>query len=137
MSEFTIDRQAATDTCRHCGKVYSVSRGSVYDDGSPFALYIAGMHGCQGDPVVALAVAVKTSAGETPSAITLQVQPSETEFQMRIVAPDNSPWKSHTYLGRMLTREEALASPLRETFFRIADIVVTENPEVNSFLRTG
>ena len=92
------------------------------------------MHGCKGKPIVALAIAVARPEGETPSAITLQVRPSETEFEMRIVAPDKSPWYSHAYLGHMLTRKEALASPLRELFYRIADEVVSENPEVNSFL---
>ena len=136
MSELKIDRQAATETCQHCGAVYVVSRGSVYEDNLPFALYIAGMHGCKGEPVVALAIAVARPEGETPSAITLQVMPSEIEFEMRIVAPDKSPWHSHAYLGHMLTRNEALASPLRKLFYRIADEVVSENPEVNGFLNS-
>jgi hypothetical protein len=128
MSELTIDRQATRDTCQHCRSVYEVSHGSVYDDGAPFALYIAGMHGCESDPVVALVIAIARPEGETPSAITLQVRPSKTQFEMRIIAPYGSPWRSHAYLGHMLTRDEMLSSPLREMFFQIADIVVTDNP---------
>jgi hypothetical protein len=117
MSELTIDLQLTTDTCQHCGRVYQVSRGSVYENGSPFALYIAGMHGCEGDPVVALAIAIASPEGETPSAVTLQVRPSDTQIEMQIVAPDSSPWQSHSYLGHMLTRDEVLSSSLREMFF--------------------
>ena len=137
MPEFTIDRQAAKDTCKHCGKVYEVSRGSVFEDHSPLALYIAGMHGCEGNPIVALTIAIARPPGEPPSAVTLQVTPTKTQFEMRVIAPDESPWQNHTYLGRMLTREEALASPLIDLFFKLADIIVTENPEVNSFLGNG
>jgi hypothetical protein len=92
------------------------------------------MHGCDGDAIVALAIAIARTEGFIPSAITLIVQPSDKNIEMRIIEPDISPWKSHTYLGQMLTREEVLASPLREVFFRIADKVVVGNPEVNGFL---
>jgi hypothetical protein len=136
MPQFTIDHQAAMETCQHCRSVYSVSRGSVYEDSQPFALYIAGMHDCNGHPVVVLAIAVARPDGEVSSAMTLQVQPSETEYEIRILEPDNSPWKSHSYLGHMLTRNEVLKSPLRETFYQIADTVITSNVVVHTFLNT-
>jgi hypothetical protein len=81
-----------------------------------------------------MAIAVKDAQQANPSAVSIQVWPTETEYQMVIIDPSISPWRAHTYLGRMLTREEALASPLKGEFFRIAGHVLAENPDINSFL---
>ena len=136
MSVLTFDQQSTSDVCEHCGSAYPVSRGSVYADGTPFALYVAGMYGCEGDSIVVLTIAIARPVGDLPSAIALQVQLTATELQMSIIAPETSPWRNHTYLGRILTREEALSSPVKEVFFRIADLVVTTNSEVNAFLNS-
>jgi hypothetical protein len=134
MPELTLDYQSAADKCPHCGRDYPVSLGSVYEDGSPRGLYIAGMHACRFGPIVVLAIAIAAPKGKPPSAVTLQVVPSETEFEMSIVDPGTSPWKGRAFLGRMLTREEMLSDPLRDEFFRIADAVVLQNPGVNRYL---
>lgn len=38
------------------------------------------------------------------------------------------------FLGIALTREEALASSMKEDFFAVADYIVEEDPAVNSYL---
>jgi hypothetical protein len=134
MNGLAIDRQAITETCGHCGREYQVTRGSVYREGEPFALFIAGMHGCRGERVVALTIALSQGPKATPLALTLQILPTETEYQMRIVEPSLSPWRDQAYLGRMLSRPEALAGQLKPTFFEIADAVIAMNPELNSYL---
>ncbi len=134
MPELTFDHEKATDYCEHCGKEYAVSRGSVYEDNFPIAIYVAGMHGCEGEAIVVLAIALAQPDKQTPVAITLQIMPTETEFEMRIISPDYSPWREYAYLGHTLSRADALASPQKELFFRIADLIVIENPEVNDFL---
>ncbi|MBN1908981.1 MAG: hypothetical protein JW818_04515 [Pirellulales bacterium] len=133
MPPLTIDCQTATDICHCCDREYPVSRGSVFRQGIPFALYMAGMHGCHGDTVVVLAVAVPRP-GEEPTAVTIRIVPTNTQFQMQILDPETSPWRNHAYLGRMLTRQEALASTLKDTFFEIADAVVVSNTSVNNYL---
>ena len=53
---------------------------------------------------------------------------------MRIEEPGGSAHADFKALGIALTREEALASNMREDFFAVADFVVAEDPAVNSYL---
>jgi hypothetical protein len=136
MSSLSIDRQQSSEICDHCGQQYTVSRGSVYNDGAPFALYLAGMHGCGARKSVVLAIAIKRERHEKPTAVSIQVWPEESEYKMAVLEPKVSPWRTHTYLGRMLTRKQALASPLIDMFFHIADVVVADNRDVRSFFES-
>jgi hypothetical protein len=63
----------------------------------------------------------------------LDVWSTDTEIQMSVTDPDESPWREEQYLGSMLTREQALVSPLLPTFFAIADQIALQEP-VSSFV---
>ena len=41
----SIDRQLATQRCDSSNAEYTVIRGSAYDNGQPFGLYLVGLHG--------------------------------------------------------------------------------------------
>jgi hypothetical protein len=130
----TIDHQDATEPCGHCGADYAVTRGSVYHDERPVALYIAAMHGCAAMKNAVMAVAFPPSDGKAPIAASLQVWVTPNEIQMSVVEPEQSPWNSHVYLGRHLTRDQVLASPYKERLFEVADAVVALNVAPRSYL---
>ena|SRR5437660_6448373 len=131
----TFDRQAYFDVCDHCRESFQVVRGSVFDDGNGIALYLAAMHGCDAR-VVDLAIAIREgySGNKETSAIFMKVRPRADEVQMTVVDSTNSGWRTEDYLGRSLTRDEALTSPLRDSFFHIADHLVAEIPELRAYL---
>ena len=136
MSQITIDHQDVSQTCDHCHKTFDVSRGSVYEDGEGFSIYLAGMHECHSGRSVHLAIAVREGYKEFQEtcAVAMQVRATETDFEMFVADVKDSPWRGESYLGRMMDREEALNSPLKETFFHIADHVVADNPKVHEYL---
>jgi hypothetical protein len=128
----TIDAQPASEYCRACKLEYPASRGSAYVNGTPFAIYVAGMHACEKGGS-AIAVPFPSPAGEPPRAATVQVWGVNEEFQMSVLEPAQSPWLSHTYLGRMLSRAEALEPAFKESLFRVTDAIVYQNCQVRGF----
>jgi hypothetical protein len=134
VGEVTLDRQQATEICEHCREPITVSRGSVYDDGRPAGLYLAGMHRCDVEPVAIVALALMPPEEGQPQAVHLHVRGTSEAVEMVLQDPQESPWRAHHYLGRMLTPAEARQSPLRDRFFHVAHHVVTDLPEVRAFL---
>jgi hypothetical protein len=136
MSKITLDQQVIQRACEHCKQPFIVGRGSVYEDGKPISIYLAAMHDCNKNNTVHLAIAIckhHEGLGEN-TAVTLRANPSDTEFEMTLINPNESPWAAETYLGKMLDRQQALASPLLAAFFEIADHIVMEIPAVNEYL---
>ncbi len=136
MSELTIDYQDVREKCAHCEADYTVSRGSVYDDGEGVSIYLAALHECQGGRVAHLAIAVREgyeTVTET-CAVVLQVRNGGEQFEMSLMDPQYSPWNGLDYLGLIMTRLEVLESVHKELFFHIADHIVVENPTINSYL---
>ena len=114
-----LDHQIVLDVCDHCKREFKVIRGSIYDDDNGIAIYLAAMHACDSGKLVDLAIAIRQGykgASET-SAIALKVRPTATEVQMTIADPGELFWKREDYLGKLMHRKEALASPLIESFF--------------------
>lgn len=52
---------------------------------------------------------------------------------MTVTDASESFWKSEEYLGKLMDRAEALASPLIDSFFHIADHIVSDIPQVRSY----
>ncbi len=132
----TLDHQIAREFCDHCKQTLAVSRGSVFEDDNPIGIYLAAMHACGSGRSIDLVIAVREgykSAPET-SAIAIKVRPTSAEIQMSVVNAEESSWKTEEYLGKLMDREEALASPLIDSFFHIADHIVSQIPEVRSYL---
>src|SRR5688572_15247548 len=121
MRTLGLDQQTVRQHCTHCGQEFDVSRGSAYDDGEPVALYLAGLHACNGPPVAHLAIAIRPEyrGNQQPEAILLQMWTTVDSVAMRVTDAAESPWSGERYLGRFLDRAEALESPLLETVFHI------------------
>lgn len=85
-----------------------------------------------------MAIAVKAGYEDfaETSAVALRVVNGGPNFEMLVVDFENSPWINESYLGRMLSRHEVLGGSLKETFFHLADHIVSENPTINEYLAT-
>jgi hypothetical protein len=134
MNKLTIDTQETNAKCSHCGRMYNISRGSVYEENKPMALYIAGMHGCQGDRIIALVIAHRRDISEEANTITLRIIPTINKIEMTIIDPKSSPWYGESYLGIMLTREQATNCPIIDEYYTIADCIIENNDKVNQYL---
>jgi hypothetical protein len=136
MGSLTIDFEDVDDICPHCKTRFVVSRGSVYDKGAPFSIYMAALHECGNGRTAHIGIAIKEGYGPFTEkcAATLQAVNGGVNFEMAVVDPEYSPWNNLDYLGRMLGCDEVLVCPLKETFFHVADHVITENPTINNYL---
>ena len=139
MSPTRLDQQDVRDRCSHCGREFVVSRGSVYEGDTGLALYIAGLHACGGPPIAHVAIAIRPGYRNNlrPEAILLQMWATEDSVEMLVVDAAESPWSGEKYLGDLLNRDEALASPLLETAFRVAGQLARENTTVSGYLASA
>jgi hypothetical protein len=136
MTQITLDREIVRQTCSHCQTKFLICRGSVYDEGKPFAIYLAALHCCQPGSLVNLVISIAKGnhSLKENTAVALNITPMESENQFRIVEPHDSPWISEKYLGRILRRKEAQASRLKYVYFHIADNIIEEIPEIKNYL---
>ena len=137
--DLSLDEQILWQRCAHCEREFVVSRGSAYEDGAGVALYVTGLHACDGPPVAHLAVAIRTGYRDNArsEAFLLQMWTTEDHVAMRLTDVAESPWSGEQYLGHLLDREEALASPLLEIVYHIAGHVARDNATVATYLDGG
>jgi hypothetical protein len=133
--EIRLDKQVITQRCPGCGVDFTAVRGSVYDGGQPLGLYLIALHGHSPQGRLGhLAVAILDSSGKKPRpcAVALDVVARPDQLAFSAVDWASSPWQGETYLGKMLDRQQALASPQRPTFFHIAEHVVRDLAEARA-----
>lgn len=138
MTNISLDKQLVKQICPHCQEDFSACRGSVYDESKPVAIYLAAMHKCFQGKTVHLAIGFTKgyqSLSET-SSIMMSIVPTEKDFEVRIIEPNDSPWKDERYLGHMMKQEEARTSSLKETLFHIVDHIVLNVQEINDYLES-
>lgn len=132
--DVTLDQQLVTEHCPACELNFTVVRGSVFDEGRPFALYLIGLHGHAPTGRLAhLALGILEN-GSDPVAVAMDViaLPERIGYQVQDWA--TSPWKGEAYLGSMLDREAFLAHPIKDLALHVAEHVVHDLPAVASYL---
>lgn len=137
---FTLELgdEASNRTCHCCGEQYQSVAGFIKKDDDAYAVYFATLQTGHPDITVGLIVSIgkwwDDAALDERHWIYLTVKPSPENFNMRIEEPSCSPHSDFKPLGIALTREEALASSMKEDFFAVADYIVDGDPAVNSYL---
>jgi hypothetical protein len=134
--EITLERQVVSQRCPACDVDFVAVRGSVYNEGQGFGLYLIALHGHSPQGRLAhLAIAILDRSGEQPRpvAAAMDVIMLPEELGSALVEWETSPWQSEAYLGEMLTPDQVRASPHRETLFHIAEHVVRDLPEVRAY----
>jgi hypothetical protein len=56
MGKLTIDSHVVKQVCNCCQQQFTVSRGSIYEDGTLISIYLAGLHGCDDEKPVFLGI---------------------------------------------------------------------------------
>ena len=134
-SRITLDRQVVSRRCEQCGVEFVVVRGSVFERGRPIGLYLIGLHGHTAAGRLAhLALALLDESG-MPIAVALDMTATPEDFGYSAVDWSDSPWKGETYLGLMLDRADALASPMKPKVFTVAGRIARDLPEVQHYFQ--
>ncbi len=136
----TFDREIATQRCDACNVDYTVVRGSIFDRGHPFGLYLATCHGHSTPGRVAyLAIGVldRREPEAAPVAVALEVSAWSGELRQSVVEWAECPWVGAGYLGRRLDREDALAHVLRPVVSQLAGHLLSELAELKAYLEAG
>jgi hypothetical protein len=115
--------------------------GFICKDGDAYSLYYATLHTDHQEPSVGLTLSVgkwwNDDAVEERQWVFLRVWATGDEFKMEVLEPSLSQHYDNKSLGKALTRDAALASPLLTQIFEVADYIVLNDPAVNSYLETG
>jgi hypothetical protein len=125
-------------TCKRCGGDYDRVYGTIWDDERRAGIYSADLH--QRDDDTRLLLAIGTMGWDAATeqwrryGVTLEVWPTADENRMSFRDVAMSPYAETDQFGQRLDREEALASPLRDEFFHLADHVVRDDPRVRAHL---
>lgn len=112
------------DTCGHESKVF---RGFVYQSDSAYALYVCYYTDSHPEQGVSMAVSLRGwGDGADPSikeCVALEWLNTDTGPGCRVVDAPDTTWAKEQILGRMLSREEALASGRATEAFAVSDVV--------------
>ncbi len=127
--------------CHDCGGTHKSAYGFINQDGDAYALYFATLYTGHAEPSVGLTLSVgkwwdDEAVGER-SWVFLNIRSEENEYRMQFLDPTLSHHRGYKAMGKPLSREAALESPLRSAFFEVADFIVINDPAVNSYLDTG
>jgi hypothetical protein len=134
--DISLDRQVVNQHCSACATEFVVVRGSIFDGTSPRGLYLLALHGHIGASRLghlAIALLSDVPGDQSPVAVVMDVIPAPDQFCFSLVNGDESPWASETYLGVMLDRDQALASPRKADFFAVASRIIQDLPEARAY----
>jgi hypothetical protein len=127
--------------CDCCGTRSTTVHGLVYRSGDAFAVYYAGWSRQHAERGLTMAIATgEWTEGSGPRdriSIGLEARPTATEVQFTIVDPEQSPWGETALFGKMLSREESLASPSLKSTLEVAESIVRDDPRVHQVLWTS
>jgi hypothetical protein len=123
--------------CADCGRDTRRIHGFVYEDGVPFAVYHADLpEGHEHDRALFL-VSIGDWGVEADSAAreraTIWVQRRPDELQMSFDDPDPDAVITPE-LGRMISRAEALGSPLRSRYLEVCNLIAAKDARVKAAL---
>lgn len=74
------------------------------------------------------------STAEARTCVGVEAYEGETQILLRFAEPESSPWAETELLGRMLSRAEALAHPLKKDFLYVGETIVEQHPALRRFL---
>jgi hypothetical protein len=122
--------------CPCCKEASKFVTGMVYDENDDdLAMYGATLAEHVGDRQVALHLGlfVRDKEGKElkKDFVSLLLWNHEGEIVTSVVTDPHDP------IGRVMTREEALASPFKSLIFEIDDFIVKNDPHIGPFLEGG
>ena len=117
--------------CPCCNDPFQISTGMIRDDqDADLAMWVANLTRSTRPRVVQLFVMFKDKKRKKgrDRVVSLELRMHEGKVVTTVVTDKNNP------LGRAMTREQVLASPLKSLIFEISDFIVEFDPYVSPFL---
>jgi hypothetical protein len=124
--------------CSHCGEESKTVWGWVSKDNAAHAVYFANLMTGHLEASARLTISIGGWGDEDNLAkrkwIYIEARPTPTSYEMMVREPEESLYNGKPILGTSMTRPEALASPLLQEFFAVADYIAFNDPAVRSYL---
>jgi hypothetical protein len=125
--------------CPHCGEESKTVWGWVSKDSAAHAAYFANLMTGHQEMSARLTISIGGWGDENDLSkrkwIYIEARPIPTTYEMMVREPAESLCNGKSILGTSLNRSEALASPLMQEFFAVADYIAFNDPAVRSYLR--
>jgi len=128
--------------CSCCGRDMTRLTRFVRRDGNAFAVYFVeftdGHQDCEAFVIVGLGDWGDDDLDPQKARIAFayRIRPGEASYELSIINVDDSPW-STTYLGRRLTRTEALSHPWLQEIYDLSDHMVQCDEPLIAFLNSS
>jgi hypothetical protein len=129
-------------TCDCCGRLMTRLTRFVHRDENAFAVYFVEFTPGHQEREAWVIVGLgewgddDVDPEEARTAFAYRIRLGQTSYELSIVDADESPW-STTYLGRRLTKAQALAHPLLQEVFDLSDHMVGCDEPLIAFLNGG
>jgi hypothetical protein len=128
--------------CPDCGKESLTVWGFVSKENLAHAIYYAGLMTGHEQPSVRMTISIggwgldnaNEKDVEGRDWIFIEARPTTDSYEMMVREPEESFYFGKGILGKPLSRTKALASPLLNGFFAVADFVAFNDPAVRSYL---
>jgi hypothetical protein len=124
--------------CSHCGEKSKTVWGWVSKDSTAYAVYFANLMTGHQEASARLTISIGGWGEEDNLAkrkwIYIEARPIPASYEMMVREPEESLYNGKPILGAALSRSEALASPLIQEFFAVADYIAFNDPAVKSYL---
>lgn len=138
--EYEIELSEPTSSrCECCGGLTVRLTRFVYRDGDAFAVYYACWSNNHPDAELALLVSLGPwGEGSDPAhraAFSCLVRATDEAYEVMLGDAANSAWAQSRIMGQMLSREQALAHPLKATAFEVLDQAFGSDPFLDGFLQ--
>ncbi|MGH9427585.1 MAG: hypothetical protein ACRD2L_14935 [Terriglobia bacterium] len=125
------------EVCDCCGGTTIRLTRFVYENGDAFATYYGLFSDNHPAREVKLAVSLggwgEGSSPKDRRSFALVLGDNESEYQVKIVDAEESPWQGVGVIGQMLDRDEALTHPWLNDVFHITDHIVTDDAEIKTY----
>jgi hypothetical protein len=125
--------------CPHCGEQSMTVWGWVSKDNAAHAAYFANLMTGHQETSARLIISIGGWGEEDNLAkrkwVFIEARPIAGSYEMMVREPEESLYNGKHILGTSLTRSEALASPLMQEFFAVADYIAINDPAVRSYLQ--
>jgi hypothetical protein len=124
--------------CSHCGEESKTVWGWVSKDNAVHAAYFANLMTGHQDVSARFTISIGGWGDEDNLAkrkwIYIEARPIPASCEMMVREPEESLYNGTPVLGTAMPRREALASPLIQEFFAVADYIAFNDPAVRSYL---
>lgn len=140
MAEYGIEfnDKVKSFRCPHCGEQSMTVWGWVSKDNAAHAAYFANLMTGHQETSARLTISIGGWGEEDNLAkrkwVFIEARPIAGSYEMMVREPEESLYNGKHILGTSLTRSEALASPLMQEFFAVADYIAFNDPAVRSYL---